>query len=158
MNSPVSGLLILIGLLIQSPFTGLCSLWATGWATWTAWFWSLPRSRFEAGLYGYNGNLVGLGMATFSPVLRHASLKDWAASLVPDHSFDSPTPAAELAISARDAGLLVLALLAAIAFFSFLSTLMQEALINTVRRHLKVCVSYYSFLFTSNLTWSCFYS
>jgi hypothetical protein len=141
MNSPVSGLLILIALLIQSPFTGLCSLWATGWATWTAWFWSLPRSRFEAGLYGYNGNLVGLGMATFSPVLRHSSLKNWAASLVADHSFDSPTPAAELALSTGDAGLLVLALLMAIAFFSFLSTLMQEALINTVRRHLKVRVT-----------------
>jgi urea transporter len=56
MNSPWSGFLIWFGLIVQSPFTALCSLWATGWATWTAFFWDLPRARFEAGLYGYSNH------------------------------------------------------------------------------------------------------
>lgn len=139
MDSAWSGFLIWVGLIIQSPFTGLCSLWATGWATWCAYFWALPRARFEAGLYGYNGNLVGLALATFSPLMRWKSLATQTGGpLVPDHSFDSATPAASLALSDRDSGLFLLALLLTIAFFSFLSTLVQEALINTVRRTFKI--------------------
>ena len=34
MNNPLSGLLIFLGLLVQSPFTAVCGLWATMAATW----------------------------------------------------------------------------------------------------------------------------
>jgi hypothetical protein len=52
MNSPWAGFLIWFGLVVQSPFTAFCCLWSTGWATWCAYFWKLPRDKFEAGLYG----------------------------------------------------------------------------------------------------------
>jgi hypothetical protein len=106
-----------------------------------AWFWHFPASRLEAGLYGYNGCLVGLAMATFSPLMRWPAFVWATQSIVVDASFAPPAgapPPPPFALSDRDAGLLLVAVVVAVAAFGALSALVQEALINSLRRHLKV--------------------
>ncbi|NXD85273.1 UT2 protein, partial [Halcyon senegalensis] len=65
-NNPFSGLIILVGLFIQSPWWMLTGCTGTTVSTLTALALSQDRSAIEAGLHGYNGILVGLLMAVFS--------------------------------------------------------------------------------------------
>ncbi|KAM4527873.1 urea transporter 1-like [Odontesthes bonariensis] len=65
-NNPLSGLLILIGLFLQNPWWGLNSLLGTVASTVSAILLRLNREAVLAGLYGYNGTLVGMLMAIFS--------------------------------------------------------------------------------------------
>ncbi|XP_034630622.1 urea transporter 2 isoform X4 [Trachemys scripta elegans] len=65
-NNPLSGLLILAGLLIQNPWWTLTGCSGTVVSTLTAHILSQDRSAIAAGLFGYNGVLVGLLMAVFS--------------------------------------------------------------------------------------------
>ncbi|XP_065263099.1 urea transporter 2-like [Emys orbicularis] len=65
-NNPLSGLLILAGLLIQNPWWTLTGCSGTVVSTLTAFILSQDRSAIAAGLFGYNGVLVGLLMAVFS--------------------------------------------------------------------------------------------
>ncbi|XP_030423505.1 urea transporter 2 [Gopherus evgoodei] len=65
-NNPLSGLLILAGLLIQNPWWTLTGCSGTVVSTLTALILSQDRSAIAAGLFGYNGVLVGLLMAVFS--------------------------------------------------------------------------------------------
>nr|XP_032624857.1 urea transporter 2-like [Chelonoidis abingdonii] len=65
-NNPLSGLLILAGLLIQNPWWTLTGCSGTIVSTLTALILSQDRSAIAAGLFGYNGVLVGLLMAVFS--------------------------------------------------------------------------------------------
>ncbi|CAM2096146.1 unnamed protein product [Caretta caretta] len=65
-NNPLSGLLILAGLLIQNPWWTLTGCSGTVVSTLTALILSQDRSAIAAGLFGYDGVLVGLLMAVFS--------------------------------------------------------------------------------------------
>ncbi|NXA99703.1 UT2 protein, partial [Cnemophilus loriae] len=65
-NNPLSGLVILAGLLLQNPWWTLTGCVGTVVSTLTALILGQDRSAIAAGLYGYNGVLVGLLMAIFS--------------------------------------------------------------------------------------------
>ncbi|NXP23793.1 UT2 protein, partial [Scytalopus superciliaris] len=65
-NNPLSGLIILVGLFIQSPWWMLTGCTGTAVSTLTALALSQDRSTITAGLHGYNGMLVGLLMAVYS--------------------------------------------------------------------------------------------
>ncbi|XP_054041505.1 urea transporter 2-like isoform X1 [Rissa tridactyla] len=65
-NNPLSGLIILVGIFIQSPWWMLTGCIGTILSTLTALALSQDRSAIAAGLHGYNGILVGLLMAVFS--------------------------------------------------------------------------------------------
>ncbi|KAM9250436.1 urea transporter 2-like [Cariama cristata] len=65
-NNPLSGIIILVGLFIQSPWWMLTGCTGVTVSTLTALALSQDRSAIAAGLHGYNGILVGLLMAVFS--------------------------------------------------------------------------------------------
>ncbi|KAM6109079.1 urea transporter 2-like [Phoenicopterus ruber ruber] len=65
-NNPLSGLIILVGLFVQSPWWMLTGCTGTTVSTLTALALSQDRSAIAAGLHGYNGILVGVLMAVFS--------------------------------------------------------------------------------------------
>ncbi len=64
-NNPLSGLLILLALFIQSPWIGLMSLVAVVSSTATAIALQLDRDTIRSGIFGYNGILVGAALGTF---------------------------------------------------------------------------------------------
>ncbi len=74
-NNPVSGLLILCGIFAASAWLGVATLVGVVASTATAHLLRLDRSRIRAGLYGYNGALVGGALATFL-------LPAWSPSLL----------------------------------------------------------------------------
>ncbi|NXN98087.1 UT2 protein, partial [Rhinopomastus cyanomelas] len=65
-NNPISGLIVLVGLYLQSPWWMLTGCTGTTVSTLTALALSQDRATIAAGLHGYNGILVGLLMAVFS--------------------------------------------------------------------------------------------
>uniref|UniRef100_P97689-2 Isoform 2 of Urea transporter 1 n=1 Tax=Rattus norvegicus TaxID=10116 RepID=P97689-2 len=65
-SNPISGILILAGLLVQNPWWALCGCVGTVVSTLTALLLSQDRSAIAAGLQGYNATLVGILMAVFS--------------------------------------------------------------------------------------------
>ncbi|XP_008824139.2 urea transporter 1 isoform X2 [Nannospalax galili] len=65
-NNPISGILILVGLLVQNPWWALTGCVGTVVSTLTALLLSQERSAIAAGLQGYNATLVGILMAVFS--------------------------------------------------------------------------------------------
>ncbi|XP_030824308.1 urea transporter 2-like [Camarhynchus parvulus] len=65
-NNPLTGLVILAGLLLQNPWWTLTGCVGTLVSTLTALILGQDRSAIAAGLHGYNGVLVGLLMAVFS--------------------------------------------------------------------------------------------
>nr|XP_027791449.1 urea transporter 1 [Marmota flaviventris] len=65
-SNPISGILILVGLLVQNPWWALNGCVGTVVSTLTALLLSQDRSAIAAGLHGYNGTLVGLLIAVFS--------------------------------------------------------------------------------------------
>lgn len=62
-NNPVSGLLILLALWIQSPWMGLMSMLGVMSSTFAAVALNLDRKSISQGIYGYNGVLVGVAIA-----------------------------------------------------------------------------------------------
>jgi urea transporter len=64
-NNPASGLLFLIGIFVSSWQSGLYAVFATAIATATARLLGAPSGSISSGLYGLNGTLTGLGLATF---------------------------------------------------------------------------------------------
>ncbi|MEB3338158.1 MAG: urea transporter [Leptolyngbyaceae bacterium] len=64
-NNPISGLLILIALFIQSPWVGVMSVVGVMASTLTAILLKLDRTSLRNGIFGYNGILVGAAIATF---------------------------------------------------------------------------------------------
>ncbi|MGN6562929.1 MAG: urea transporter [Thermomicrobiales bacterium] len=64
-NSPVTGLLFLIGIFIGSYVAGLYALLATVISTATAMVFGVPRSQLDQGMYGFNGTLTGLALAFY---------------------------------------------------------------------------------------------
>uniref|UniRef100_A0A670JFR7 Urea transporter n=1 Tax=Podarcis muralis TaxID=64176 RepID=A0A670JFR7_PODMU len=65
-SNPLSGLLMLAGFLVQSPWITLTCCTGVIVSTLTALILCQERSAIAAGLYGYNGVLVGMLMAVFS--------------------------------------------------------------------------------------------
>ncbi|XP_067430087.1 urea transporter 2-like [Thunnus thynnus] len=65
-NNPLSGLLIMAGLFLQNPWWALNGLLGTLVSTVSAIILGQNREAISAGLYGYNGTLVGILMAVFS--------------------------------------------------------------------------------------------
>ncbi|XP_037609276.1 urea transporter 1-like isoform X1 [Sebastes umbrosus] len=65
-NNPLSGLLITAGLFLQNPWWALNGLLGTFVSTGSAILLGQNREAISAGLYGYNGTLVGILMAVFS--------------------------------------------------------------------------------------------
>jgi urea transporter len=65
MNNPVTGLLILVGLWVAGAWLGLAATVGVLAATATAVLLGLDRDALRAGLFGFNGTLVGAGLATF---------------------------------------------------------------------------------------------
>ncbi|XP_027889233.1 LOW QUALITY PROTEIN: urea transporter 2 [Xiphophorus couchianus] len=65
-NNPLSGLVIFAGLILQNYWWALNGFVGTLFATISALILQQSRGAIAAGLYGYNGILVGLLMAVFS--------------------------------------------------------------------------------------------
>ncbi|XP_075389350.1 urea transporter 1 [Tenrec ecaudatus] len=65
-SNPISGILILVGLLVQNPWWALNGCLGTMVSTLTALLLSQDRSAIAAGLQGYNATLVGILIAVFS--------------------------------------------------------------------------------------------
>ncbi|MCJ8746839.1 hypothetical protein PDJAM_G00146470 [Pangasius djambal] len=65
-NNPLSGLIIFAGLILQNRWWALNGFVGTWFATISALILKQNRGAIAAGLYGYNGILVGLLMAVFS--------------------------------------------------------------------------------------------
>ncbi|KAJ7988305.1 hypothetical protein DPEC_G00322190 [Dallia pectoralis] len=65
-NSPLSGLLISVGLVLQNPWWALNGLLGTVASTLSALLIGQDRRAISAGLHGYNGTLVGMLMCVFS--------------------------------------------------------------------------------------------
>ncbi|XP_008061533.1 urea transporter 1 isoform X2 [Carlito syrichta] len=65
-SNPISGILILVGLLVQNPWWALTGTVGTVVSTLTALLLSQDRSAIASGLQGYNATLVGILMAVFS--------------------------------------------------------------------------------------------
>ena len=64
-NNPVSGLLILLAVGLQSPWVALSLVVGVVTATWAACGLNLDRPSTCNGIYGFNGALVGLALGTF---------------------------------------------------------------------------------------------
>jgi urea transporter len=64
-NNPISGLLILIALFIQSSWVGVLSVVGVMASTLAAIALNLDRTSLRNGIFGYNGILVGAALATF---------------------------------------------------------------------------------------------
>ncbi|XP_066103044.1 urea transporter 1-like isoform X2 [Saccopteryx bilineata] len=65
-NNPISGILILVGILVHSPWLALTGCLGTAVSTLTALLLCQDRSAIAAGLHGYNATLVAILMAVFS--------------------------------------------------------------------------------------------
>ena len=65
MNSPITGLLILAAAWIYNPWFGFAGTIAVIASTLAALALGFDRDAIHAGLYGFNGVLVGLGLALF---------------------------------------------------------------------------------------------
>lgn len=64
-NNPLTGLLFLIGIAINSWQMALYALLGTIVSTFAAMFLGASEDLLEAGIFGFNGTLVGLGIAVF---------------------------------------------------------------------------------------------
>ncbi len=65
MNNPVTGLLILAAMYVASPWLGLAVTIQVVVSTVTALLLGFDRDAIRAGLYSFNGVLVGAALATF---------------------------------------------------------------------------------------------
>jgi urea transporter len=65
MNNPLTGALILVALFLADLQLGVMSVVGLVASTLTAYLLRLDRGRIRAGLFGYNGLLVGAALATF---------------------------------------------------------------------------------------------
>ncbi|CAF1382313.1 unnamed protein product [Rotaria sordida] len=65
-NNPLSGIIIMIGLLIENWKLALYGLLGTCVSTLTAHMFKFNYNSIRAGLYGFNGCLVGMGIGYFS--------------------------------------------------------------------------------------------
>ncbi|NEP14901.1 MAG: urea transporter [Symploca sp. SIO2C1] len=64
-NNPISGLLIILAVFIQSPWVALMLIVGVVAATLTAYGMNLDRASVRNGIFGFNGTLIGLALGTF---------------------------------------------------------------------------------------------
>lgn len=64
-NNPLTGLLILVGIFVNSALFGLAGVIGLIVSTLTALILGADRTMIRAGLFGYNGILTGIGLAFF---------------------------------------------------------------------------------------------
>jgi urea transporter len=64
-NNPLTGLLFLVGIFVNSALLGLAGLIGLIASTLTAMLLRADTSMIRAGLFGFNGTLVGIGLAFF---------------------------------------------------------------------------------------------
>ncbi|MBC1259984.1 urea transporter [Synechococcus sp. BSF8S] len=76
-NNPISGLLLLLALLWQSPAMGIFSVLGIATATLTSRLIGADRGARLNGIYGFNGALVGSAAAAFAALDRPLSLVAW---------------------------------------------------------------------------------
>jgi urea transporter len=67
-NNPLSGLLVLAGILMHSRVSGLLAVVGLISATATAYFLSVPPQQLRNGVYGYLGVMLGTGYPIFHSV------------------------------------------------------------------------------------------
>jgi urea transporter len=65
MNNPITGLLIMIGIFVASAWLGVGAVLGLLASTLTAIALGMDRTLVRAGLFGFNGILVGAGLALF---------------------------------------------------------------------------------------------
>ena len=65
MNNPVTGLAILVAMFVAEPWLGFAGALGLAVSTAAAIVLSMDRGAIRAGLYGFNGVLVGAGMSLF---------------------------------------------------------------------------------------------
>jgi urea transporter len=82
LNNPLSGLLILVALLLQSPWVGILSLVGGIASTLSAIALKLDRDSIRNGIFGYNGVLVGAALGTFGLAGNGALNLLWAIAVV----------------------------------------------------------------------------
>ncbi|CAK6689628.1 urea transporter [Synechococcus sp. BA-124 BA4] len=76
-NNPISGLLLLLALLWQSPAMGIFAALGIATANITSLVIGGDRSARHNGIYGFNGALVGSAAAAFATLDGHLSLLAW---------------------------------------------------------------------------------
>ena len=81
-NNPLSGLVLLLAFLVQSPWCALLALLGTAASHCTARLLGLPEGLRSEGIYGFNGALVGCAVANFAQFDRPLSSLIWAALVV----------------------------------------------------------------------------
>lgn len=81
-NNPLSGLLLLLALLLQSPAMGLFAALGVAAANLTARLIGADRGVRRNGIHGFNGALVGAAVAAFASLEAPASLAGWLLLLV----------------------------------------------------------------------------
>jgi len=64
-NNPLTGLLFLVGIFVNSALLGLAGVIGLIVSTLTAMILGADRAAIRAGLFGYNGILAGIGLAFF---------------------------------------------------------------------------------------------
>ena len=65
MNNPITGLLILIGMFVASPWLGVTAVIGLVASTLVGILIGVDRDLIRAGLFGFNGILVGAGLSLF---------------------------------------------------------------------------------------------
>ena len=81
-NNPVSGLLLLLALLLQSPWMALFAVLGTVTANLTARAFVAEPMAWSNGIYGFNGALVGAAVAAFAHFGRDTGLLAWLVVVV----------------------------------------------------------------------------
>jgi urea transporter len=79
MNNPITGLLILVGMTIAEPWLGFAGALGLAISTATALFLGMDRGAIRAGLFGFNGVLVGAGLSLFLQPDWDALVMVWIA-------------------------------------------------------------------------------
>ena len=74
MDNPVTGALILVALYLYSPWLGTAAIVGVASANGAAHLLGLDRVAIRAGLFGFNGTLVGAGFATFLSPPWHGAI------------------------------------------------------------------------------------
>src|ERR671914_150961 len=64
-NNPLTGLLFLVGIFVNSPKLGGAGLLGLAASTLAAYLLGADRTLIRNGLFGFNGILVGIGLAFF---------------------------------------------------------------------------------------------
>ncbi len=84
MNNPITGLLILIGMFVASPWLGVTAVIGLVASTLVGILIGVDRDLIRAGLFGFNGILVGAGLSLFLAPEWRMSRSSWNfASAVP---------------------------------------------------------------------------